>query len=84
MPAADRTSYYLNSKLPRLAFVAKGVQFPRGQWIWVADEYISPWQAEELVRDLFPALKDVEIPFVSLLTDFDVVEFERECGELET
>lgn len=77
MPA-ERTSYYLNSKLPRLAFVAKGVRFPSGQWIWVADEFLAPWQAEDLVRELFPALEHVAIPFVALLTDFDVLEFEQE------
>lgn len=79
MPAA-RTAYYLNRRLPRLALVAKGVRFPGGQWIWVGDEYLAPWQAEELVRELFPALKHIDVPFVALLTDFDVEEFEKESA----
>jgi hypothetical protein len=75
---ADRTAYYLNSKLPRLALIAKGVPFPEGQWIWVADELVAPWQAEELIRDLFPALRGTPMPFIALLTEFDVAEFERD------
>jgi len=72
------TAYYLNTTLPRLALIAKGVRFPAGQWIRIAGGTIRPWHVEELVSDLFPALRGRPIPFRLLLTDFDVTEYERE------
>jgi hypothetical protein len=77
---ADETAYFVNSKLPCFALIAKGVRFPAGQWIRVADGKIVPWLAEKLVIDLFPALKDKPLTFAVLLTEFDVHEFERECA----
>jgi two-component system cell cycle response regulator DivK len=75
---SPETAYYLNSKLPRLALIGKGVRMPRGQWIRVAEATLRPWLAEELVVDMFPALRARSVPFVTLLTDFDVLEFERD------
>jgi hypothetical protein len=75
---APQTAYYLNTTLPRLALIAKGVRLPAGQWIRVAEGTIRPWHVEELVSDLFPALRGRPIPFRLLLTDFDVTEYERE------
>ncbi len=72
------TAYYLNTTLPRLALIAKGVRFPAGQWIRIAGGTIRPWHVEELVSELFPALRGRPIPFRLLLTDFDVTEYERE------
>ena len=74
---AAETAYYLNSKLPALALVGKGVRFPVGQWIRIADADVRPWHAEELVGELFPSLNDRGVEFAVLLTDFDVLEFER-------
>ena len=59
-----------------LALIGKGVRFPPGQWLLVADGTVEPWIAEELVHDLFPALRGMA-SFALLLTDFDVLEFER-------
>ncbi len=71
------TAYYLNSKLPALALIGKGVRFPAGQWMRIADGELRPWHAEELVGELFPALNRKAVEFAVLLTDFDVLEFER-------
>jgi len=75
---ADETAYYLNGKLPRLALIAKGIKFPPGRWIRVAGVVVLPGLVQELVADLFPALGGHLVPLVTLLTDFDVQEFERE------
>jgi hypothetical protein len=74
---AKEMAYYLNGKLPCLALVAKGVSFPPGQWIRIASERVLPWHVQELVTDLFPALRGTTVPLVGLLTEFDVQEFER-------
>jgi hypothetical protein len=73
---AGETAYYLNGKLPRLVLIAKGVRFPAGTWIRVADSMLAPWEVEPLVMDLFVTLKDRPLPFKALLTDLDVDEFE--------
>ncbi|TMB20629.1 MAG: hypothetical protein E6J65_16545 [Deltaproteobacteria bacterium] len=75
---AQETAYYLNTRLPRLALIAKGIRFPAGQWIRIAGGSVMPWHVEELVPDLFPALRGRPVPFRVLLTDFDVTEYERE------
>jgi hypothetical protein len=72
---SDGTRYYLNPKLARLAIIRGGVRFPAGHWLPVADEKVSPAEAEELVLDMFPNLTRVTFDF--FLTDFDVEEFER-------
>jgi hypothetical protein len=74
---APETAYYLYRSAPTLALIGKGVRFPPGQWLRVADGTVEPWVAEELVHDLFPALRGLA-SFALLLTDFDVFEFERE------
>ena len=73
---APETAYYLYRGTPMLALIGKGVRFPPGQWLLVADGTVEPWIAEELVHDLFPALRGMA-SFALLLTDFDVFEFER-------
>jgi len=37
-----------------------------------------------LVRDLFPRVKDANLPFSALLTDFDVDELEQELEKGKT
>src|SRR5437588_12049866 len=74
----QETAYYLNTTLPRLALIAKGVRFPAGQWIRIAGGTIRPWHVEELVSDLFPALRGRPIPCRLLLTDLHVTEYDRE------
>jgi len=81
MPSPSRaisgeTAYFVNSGLPCVALIAKGVRFPPGQWVRLADGNVLPWLAEKLVGDLFPPLKHKPVTFAALLTDFDVKEFE--------
>ena len=75
--AAAETAYYLNSKIPQLALIAKGVRFPAGRWMRIAPSALQPWLAERLVREMFPALLEKGVAFAVLLNDSDVVEFER-------
>jgi len=74
---ADETAYYLNSTVPSVALIAKGVRFPPGTWIRVADATAMAWQVEDLLKDMFPALKGMGITFATLMSEFDVNEFER-------
>ena len=78
--AAD-TAYYLNLSPPMLALVGKGMRFPTGNWLRVADHAAAAWQVEQLVRELFPGLQNAPLPFCVLLTAFDVDEFEREMAK---
>jgi len=78
---AGETAYYLNGKLPRLALIGKGVRFPSGTWIRVADGELAPSEVEPLVVELFVALRPGPLRFAFLLTDFDVEEFEKAPGE---
>ena len=75
---AEDTAYYLNGKLPRLALIAKGIRFPPGNWLRVADGLLPPWEAENLVRDFFPALTKGPLPFIALLCEFDLEQFEQD------
>lgn len=78
MPSVSaETAYFVNSRLPCVALIAKGIRFPPGQWVRLADGKVLPWLAERLVSELFPALKNMRVTFAALLTDFDVKEFER-------
>jgi len=78
---AGETAYYLNGKLLRVALIGRGVRFPAGTWIRVADSDLPPWRVEGLVVDLFVALKRRPLRIAILLTNFDVEEFEKEIGE---
>ena len=77
---ARETAHYLNGKLQVLALIAQGVPFPQGRWIRVASEMVPPSLVQELVLDLFPALHARTLRTVTLLTEFDVQEFEREIA----
>jgi hypothetical protein len=78
---AGETAYYLNGKLPRLALIGRGVRFPAGTWLRVANGDLPAWKVEALVVDLFVALKRRPLRIAILLTAFDVEEFEKEIGE---
>lgn len=77
---AQETAYFLNPKLPRVAFIAKEVRFPVGHWIRLVGDTAQPWYVEQLVEDLLPGLSGRSLPIAVLLTDFDVDEFERGYG----
>jgi hypothetical protein len=70
------TAYYLNAALSTVALIAKGVRFPAGQWIRIADGTATPASVDHLVPDLFPAFRGRQLRSRVLLTDFDVEEFE--------
>jgi hypothetical protein len=76
--AVERTGYYFNNELPYLTLIAKGIRLPSGRWTRVADDEHPPWKVQELVTRTL-AVKG-QVPFVALLTDFDLQEFERELG----
>jgi len=74
---ATETAYYLNHKLKVVALVAKGVRFPSGRWIRVADSSALSWVVERMLAEVFPELKGVALTFVSLTSEFEVKEFEH-------
>jgi hypothetical protein len=76
---ADRTGYYFNRELPRLALVRRGVRVPPGRWVYVADGEQPPWRVQEMAAGIVSA-EGGSVPFVALLTDSDVEEFEKELG----
>jgi len=78
---AEDTAYFVNGKLPRLALIAKDVRFPPGNWLRVADGLLPRWQAEVLVREFFPALEKKPIPFIALLNELDVQQFEEDLKD---
>ena len=79
MPAYSReTGYYLNGKLPRIALIAKGVRFPAGRWLRFIGATTDADLVQELAADLFPALRATTVLIVTLLSDSDVDQFERE------
>ena len=78
---AEETAYYLNSKIPAVAMIAEGVRFPPGNWRWVAAATALAWHVEAMLDDMFPALRGKEIRFATLMSDFDVKEFERSLEE---
>jgi hypothetical protein len=80
---AGQTAYYLNGKLGRLALIGKGVRFPAGTWLRVADGTLAPWQVEPLVVELFAGLRQRPLRLTVLLTDFDVEEFDAVFGDQE-
>ena len=75
------TAYYLNLKTRVVALISEGVRFPRGRWIRVADGTALSWLVEKMLGEVFPALKGQVITVVSLISEFDVKEFERSLSE---
>ena len=68
---AAETAYYLNSKIPALALVAKGVRFPAGMWIRVAEATVPPWQVEDMLGSVFSALRGRMLRFESFTSEDD-------------
>jgi hypothetical protein len=80
---ASRTGYFLNRALGYLALIANDVRFPTssGVWLPVADSDRAPWEVAELLAMAFPGEIDEQLPFIALLHDDDVREFEQELHE---
>jgi len=77
---ASKTAYFLNRAVGYLALIGRNVRLPDapGVWIMVADAERAPWEVAELLVATYPGLDANRLPFVALLTDFDVDEFEHE------
>ena len=80
---APETAYYLNLKARVVALISQGVRLPAGRWIRVADAAALPWLVEEMLADLFPALKGQLITSATLTSEFDVKELERSFHDLQ-
>jgi hypothetical protein len=76
---AHKTAYYLNRALRVLALIRGGVPLPRseGVWLLIADGDRPAWEVTDLLAQTHPALEPAGLSYASLLTDFDVEEFER-------
>src|SRR5438270_11822989 len=77
---ASKTAYFLNRALGYLALIGRNVRLPElwGVWVLVADAERAPWEVTELLVATYPGVEANRLPFVALLTDFDVDEFEHE------
>ena len=77
---ASKTAYFLNRALGYLALIGRNVRLPElsGVWVLVADAERAPWEVTDLLVASYPGVDASRLPFVALLTDFDVDEFERE------
>jgi len=74
---SGETAYYLNGKIPALVLIGEGLRLPRGTWIRVASSAVAAEQVEEMLRDMFPALRGRFIATGTLMSDADVAEFEK-------
>jgi hypothetical protein len=70
------TAYYVNARLGCVALIARGLRVPTGMWIRIADGSTPAPDIEDLVPELFPALRGRPLQFVKLLTEFDSEAFE--------
>jgi hypothetical protein len=77
---ASKAAYYLNRAVGYLALMAQDIPFPAsvGIWVPVADAQREPWKVMELLAAAFPGEVNERFPFIALLTDHDVIEFEDE------
>src|SRR5438067_12873543 len=77
---ASKTAYFLNRALGYLALIGRNVRLPElsGVWVLVADAERAPWEVTDLLVASYPGVGANRLPFVALLTDFDVEEFERD------
>jgi hypothetical protein len=80
---AAMTGYFLNRVLGYLALIANGVRFPSsiGVWLPVAEAERAPWEVSQFLSVVYPGEIDEKLPFIALLQDDDVRDFEQELGE---
>jgi hypothetical protein len=80
---ATSTAYFLNRALGCLALVGRNVRLPevRGRWIEVADAICAPWEVADILAGKYAGFDTRKLPFVALLADDDVDEFEREMAQ---
>jgi len=77
----DEAAYYFNKKIPAVALIAKGVRLPAGKWIRVASATAVAQEVEQMLAEVFPDLKGRVLTFTTLMSEFDVKEFERSLPE---
>ena len=80
---AARTCYYLNRKLGCLALIARGVRLPAsvGVWVPIANPELGPSETTELIAAAHPNVDAERLSFTTLLSDFDVDEFEEDLRQ---
>ena len=78
MRRASKTAYYLNRALPRLALVGRGVRLPNtiGVWIPVSGGEMKRCDVARMLSLVHPGIDAERVPYMLLLTDFDVEQFE--------
>ncbi len=79
---ADETAYYFNSKIPAAVLIAKGVRFPAGRWLWIADATATTAHIEDMIAKALPRLKGAMLTFARLASESDVEEFEQSFPSL--
>ena len=77
---ASKTAYFFNRLLGYLALIAKDVRFPDSDGVWfpVADVERPPVEVARMLAAVYPMAKAEQLPFIALLTDDDVADFEEE------
>jgi hypothetical protein len=82
---ASRTCYYLNRRARYLALIGRGVRLPAsiGIWIPVANPDRAPRETTELLDAMYPQVDALRLSFVTLLSDFEVDEFEKELKQAD-
>jgi len=74
---ANETAYFFNSRILTVALIARGLRIPAGTWLWVATASATSAQVEEMLANVFPALRGKVLVFVSLSSEAEIQEFER-------
>ena len=79
---AATTAYFLNRSLGYLALIGRNVLLPRsrGAWVMVGNAFRAPWEVAEMVAATYPGIDVHRLPFIALLSDADVEEFETELS----
>jgi hypothetical protein len=77
---ASKTAYFFNRLIGYLALIAKDVRFPASEGVWfpVADVERRPAEVARMLAAVYPIANSDQLPFIALLTDDDVVDFEDE------
>jgi hypothetical protein len=77
---ASKTAYFFNRPLGYLALIGKDVRFPASDGVWfpVADLDRPPADVVRMLAAVYRGTSVGKTPFIALLTDADVAEFEEE------
>jgi len=70
------TGYYLNGSIPAVALIYRGLRFPRGTWVRVADPMTARADVQDLVAPHFPSRRGRTLRCARLTTDGEIEEFE--------